>query len=108
GTWNVTRTATFQFVRPVNGPGPLRWTIKLDQQHGTQHTLGKFRIRLGTRNQDPRAEEERRRDHLDRKLADWIDRETKRLVKWTVLRPVAARANLPILTVLDDDSVLAS
>ncbi len=108
GNWNVTRTMTIQFDRPVIGTGPLRWTIKLEQQHGMQHTLGKFRISLGQRVDDPRPEEVRRRDHLERKLAAWIDRETKGLVKWTVLRPVVARANLPILTVLDDDSVLAS
>ncbi len=108
GNWNVNRTATFQVDQPVIGPGPLKWTVRLDQQHGMQHTLGKFRISLGARNDDPRPESIRRRDHLDRKLAAWIERETKRLVKWTVLRPVAARANLPILTVLDDNSILAS
>ena len=42
---------------------------------------------------------------LERKLAAWIDRETNRLAAWAVLRPIEAKANLPILTVLADDSV---
>jgi hypothetical protein len=108
GKWNVNRTASFQFERPVTISGPARWTVRLDQQHGTQHTLGKFRISLGQRNDDPRPEDVRRRAHLEKKLAEWADREMKQLVKWTVLRPVEARSNMPILTVLDDDSVLAS
>ncbi len=108
GQWNVNRTATFQFDPSVKVAGPVRWTVTLDQQHGTQHTLGKFRISLGQRNDDPRPEELRRRDHLEKKLAAWTERETKRAVNWTVLRPVEARANMPILTILDDDSILAT
>src|SRR5262245_16648000 len=108
GKWTVNRTAPFQVERAVSIAGPLRWTIRLDQQHGTQHTLGKFRIGLGQRNDDPRPEDVRRRNHLEKKLAAWVGRETQRLVNWTVLRPVEAKANMPILTVLDDDSVLAS
>jgi hypothetical protein len=88
--------------------GPVRWTITLDQQHGTQHTLGKFRISLGQHNDDPRPEELRRKDHLEKKFAAWTERETKRAVNWTVLRPIEAKANMPILTILDDDSILAT
>jgi hypothetical protein len=82
--------------------------VTLDQQHGSQHTLGKFRISLGQRNDDPRPEEIRRRDHLEKKLAAWKERESKRAVNWVVLRPIEAEANMPILTILDDDSILAS
>jgi Protein of unknown function (DUF1553)/Protein of unknown function (DUF1549)/Planctomycete cytochrome C len=108
GKWNVNRTATFELEGASSLSGPIHWTIKLDQQHGTQHTLGKFRLSLGTKSTDQRPEAERRADYLQKRLADWINRESARLVKWTPQRPVSARANLPILTVLDDDSVLAS
>jgi hypothetical protein len=50
----------------------------------------------------------RRRLHRDRKLKEWVRREAPRAVRWTALRPVEAKANLPYLTVLKDDSVLAS
>lgn len=108
GKWNVDRTATFLFDPAAEIGGKVRWTIKLDQQHGMQHTLGKFRVSFGQRNDDPRPEELRRRDHLEKKLAAWIEGETKRAVNWTVLRPVEAKANMPILTVLEDDSILAT
>jgi Protein of unknown function (DUF1549)/Protein of unknown function (DUF1553)/Planctomycete cytochrome C len=57
---------------------------------------------------DARTKEERRRAHLERKLHKWLARETAQTARWTVLRPVSAKANLPHLTVLDDHSVLAS
>jgi hypothetical protein len=47
-------------------------------------------------------------EHLERKLNAWLEREAARTVRWTVLRPTEAKANLPLLTVLDDDSVFAS
>lgn len=108
GKWNVDRTATFNFDPAAKIQGPLRWTIKLDQQHGTQHTLGKFRISFGQRNDDPRPERDRRRENLERQLAGWIDRETHRVVRWSVLRPIEVKGNTPILTILEDDSILAS
>ncbi|HUY31560.1 MAG TPA: PSD1 and planctomycete cytochrome C domain-containing protein [Pirellulales bacterium] len=113
GQWNVNRTVTFPLDSParIDGPSPLtkpsRWTITLDQQHGSQHTLGKFRVSLGRRNADSEPDDVRRRDHLRRKLAAWIDRETKRVAHWTMLRPIEAKANMPILSILDDGSILA-
>jgi hypothetical protein len=47
-------------------------------------------------------------DHLDRKFDAWLDREAARTVRWTVLRPAEAKANVPMLSVLDDDSVIAT
>ncbi len=59
-------------------------------------------------NGDTRPPEVRRRDHLERKFNEWLQKESARAVRWTVLRPAAATSNLPLLTVLDDNSVLAS
>src|SRR5258707_15008621 len=102
------RTTTFRLNPrpPTAGPDvsakPARWTIKLDQQHGTQHTLGKFRISLGVRNDESGPEDLRRQEHLQRKFAAWVERESNRVVHWTLLKPHEAKANMPILTVLDD------
>jgi hypothetical protein len=52
--------------------------------------------------------EVRRRNHLEKKFDQWLRQESARAVRWTVLRPVEARSNLPLLTVLEDNSVLAS
>jgi hypothetical protein len=51
---------------------------------------------------------ESRRRHLERRFRDWLDAARAGTVRWTTLRPVAARANLPHLTIEDDDSVFAS
>ena len=45
--WNVPRTAVFRWQDPWSGSGPTRWTIRLDQEYGGHHTLGRFRVRLG-------------------------------------------------------------
>src|SRR5207249_1227082 len=57
---------------------------------------------------DPRPVEVRRKEHLERKFQEWLKREQARTVRWTVLRPAAAKANLPLLTVQPDNSVFAS
>ena len=57
---------------------------------------------------DARPLEVRRRAHLEKKFEQWRQREAARAVRWTMLRPTEAKADLPLLTVLDDDSVLAS
>jgi hypothetical protein len=57
---------------------------------------------------DTQPVEVRRREHLERKFHDWLQQETVRAVRWTVLRPMKAESNLPRLTVLPDASVLAS
>jgi hypothetical protein len=45
---------------------------------------------------------------LHKAFAEWAARASANAVRWTVLRPTSAKANLPLLTVLDDNSVLAS
>ena len=108
GEWNVNRTATYRLAEAVAGGAPQRWTIRLDQQYGGNHTIGRFRIRLGEKLADDRPEAERRREHLDRKFAAWLAAETAAAVRWSVLQPVAAHSEIPSLTVLDDRSILAS
>jgi hypothetical protein len=48
------------------------------------------------------------RANFQRKYREWQQQEAARTVRWTVLRPASAKANLPHLTVLDDNSVFAS
>ncbi len=106
--WNVNRSLTLALPKPVSIAGGTRWTIKLEQQHGSQHTLGRFRISLGQRASDGRPLEVRRREHRDRKFQAWLSAESARAVRWTRLRPASAKSNLPLLTILEDGSVLSS
>jgi hypothetical protein len=57
---------------------------------------------------DPRLVEERRKVHLERKFHEWLTREMAQAVRWTVLKPVKAGANVPHLAVEEDGSILAS
>jgi len=46
--------------------------------------------------------------NLERRFREWVGQQEQRAVRWTILRPAKATANMPLLTVLDDNSVLAS
>jgi hypothetical protein len=45
---------------------------------------------------------------LERALERWVGDQERQAVRWTPLTPARATANLPLLTVLEDGSVLAS
>jgi mono/diheme cytochrome c family protein len=106
GQGRKNRTATFHFEKPLAKPG--RATLKLAQNYGGQHTIAHFRMRLGK----PRPEESgaagKRVAAFEKSLQQWIDKTAKDAVAWEVVRPTSATSNLPILTVLDDDSVFSS
>jgi mono/diheme cytochrome c family protein len=107
--WNVNRTLTLTLERPVGFDAGTRWTVKLDEQHGTKHTLGKFRISLGQRQRiDDRPLDVRSGENLDQKFAAWQNLEAAHAARWSVLRPVEAVSDLPKLQLLDDGSILAS
>jgi hypothetical protein len=96
---NVARSAVFMLAAPR--PGPKRsWSLKIEQNYGKNHTLGRFRISLGTPSKDGSREHQ-----FDRKLAEWTRAEEARAVRWEPLRPVDARSNVPLLAVQDDKSV---
>lgn len=48
------------------------------------------------------------RSNFEKRQAEWDQRETARAIRWTRLRPASAKATLPHLAVLPDDSILAS
>ncbi len=110
GEWNVNRTLTLHFDQPLAIKGPAIWTVKVDQQYGGQHTLGRLRLSLSQQvtKPDDRPEDIRRREHLDRKFAAWIDSKSKQAAKWTLLQPVTAKSDVPTLTIEGGDTVFVS
>jgi hypothetical protein len=106
--WNVNRTASFDLASPTGFPGGTRWTITLDQRHGSHHTLGRFRLSLGVPMDGAQVSEERRRTALNQSFDRWKADAAARAVRWTVLTPLSAKSNMPLLTVQADGSVLAS
>ena len=109
GNWNVNRSAVFALDRPAGFAEKVaRWSIKLEQQHGMKHTLGKFRISLGRLNDNGGSPEQRRHDHFAKKFDAWLTQSEKSVVRWTPLRPVTATSNLPLLTIEEDGAVFVS
>jgi hypothetical protein len=54
------------------------------------------------------SSETRRSDALARSFSKWLKDSREHAAHWTVLRPLEARANVPLLTVQPDDSVFVS
>ena len=105
---NTAHTATFSLGEPVGFPGGTRFVVRLEQQYGGQHTLGRPRLSLGAPAPDARPVEVRRKEALEQRFAEWLSRERARVVRWNPLRPTSAKSNLPLLTPQEDDSLFAS
>lgn len=108
----ATRTATFTFDQPVGFPGGTRFTVKLDQQFGKNHLIGRPRVSLSAPAAAADAEAGalvvQRKEAMEKKFTEWLGRERERVMPWTVVRPREAKSNSPLLTVQPDDSVFAS
>jgi hypothetical protein len=108
GKSHVNRTAVFQMERPVGWSQGTRWTVRLDQNHGSHHTLGKLRVSFAEAADQSTPVADRRQAHFDRKFAAWIAENAAKSVAWIPLQPSAAKSETPLLTILEDGSVLAS
>lgn len=108
GQWNINRRATFRFENPVEFPEGTRFHIRLVQNRGGKHVLGRFRLSLGVEEPDGRPLAERRRANLERKFAAWKARETHKARRWSPVRPVSAESDVPVLTIEEDASIFAS
>jgi hypothetical protein len=95
---NVNRSAVFH-LEPQPA-GKATWTVKLSQQFGQKHTLGRFRLSLGTF-----AAKTDRAAHFEEKLSAWAATESAKAVAWTVLPPASVKSAVPLFTVERDGSV---
>ena len=108
GDKKTNRTATFTFEKPIHFPGGTRLVVKLEQQWGQQHTLGRVRLSVGAPPDDQRDVAARRHQALEKNFAEWLAHERGRTVVWQPLTPVEAKSNSPLLTIRQDASILAS
>ncbi len=94
---------------PVRGPDITRRRQEIEKRIADliANLPNRFPPETRARTNDTRTIAERRRAHLERKFHAWQEREAAHAVRWTVLRPMSAKANLPHLTILDDNSILA-
>lgn len=102
------RRIVFTVAEPFVPEGGASVTVRLIQQFGSFHTLGRFRLSLGNSvSAEAASLAERRRDHRDRQFAKWLAKELPSVVTWQRLRPVEARSEVPFLSIEPDDSVYA-
>lgn len=108
GDWHVTRTLTVDFPEPVSLPAGGTFTVRLKQQHGSKHLIGRFRLALGEEVPDERPLEIRRRENLDYRLARWIDVNRPRVNRWQAIQPRTAEGSIPTLTIEPENTVFVS
>lgn len=108
GHLNEQHQITLYLKDPVTAPAGSVWTVTLAQNYGSHHTLGRFRVRLGEEKVTDRPREERRRAAFETAFTEWKKSQEGQAVAWTVLHPTHATANVPVLRVLPDDSVLST
>jgi hypothetical protein len=102
------RSATFFFEKPVSLEKGARFTVKLEQNYGSKHVIGKMRLSLGAPVSDKVPAETVRKEMIDRRFAEWEKAESAAALKWQVLRPTEMKSTMPLLTQEKDGSILAS
>ena len=108
GEWNVDRKILVDFEKPLVLDREQLITIKLDHSYGGNHVLGKFRVSLGTIVDKKIPVDLRRTQLLTQRFDEWTKQQATQVNSWQVANPVRATASTPLLTILDDKSVLAT
>ena len=104
----VHRHAIFTLSEPLTLDKGAKLTVRLVHKAVNHHTLGRFRLSLGTEVADPAPLVERQRARRDAKFAKWLQKETPKIIAWQPLHPVEATSVSPTLTIQSDDTVFGS
>jgi hypothetical protein len=100
--------AIFAVAEPLELQNDSKVTLRLIQNHGGQHTLGRFRVSLGRELPEDNLAGERRRDFFNRRFEKWLVEQLPNSANWTRLRPATATSTSPSMTIQPDDSVFVS
>ena len=102
------RHAIFALAEPLELKNSTAITIRLAQNFGSHHTLGRFRVSFGDELADKNVAEQRRREMRDERCVRWLAEQLPTTANWLPLRPASASSTAPILTIQDDGSVFCS
>lgn len=102
------RRVIFTLAEPAAISDGTEITVRLKQEYGSKHTLGRFRLSLGQDSTPAASLAESSKEHLQRKFGKWLEAELAKAVEWRPLRPASAHSEVPTLTVQDDHSIFAS
>lgn len=83
-------------------------TIRIKQNYGGKHTLGRFRVSFGEETFAGESIAEKRKQNLDRNFKKWVQTQTPKIVTWQRLHPVEVEGDHPTLNVEADDVIFAS
>ena len=110
GKLNTSHTLTLYPEKPILLPQGGKWFVRLSQNYGSHHTIGRFRISFGepAADNDTRPLEVRRRERLQTAFDAWKKPLEASAVRWTVIKPTRAKADVPVLQILPDASVLST
>ena len=108
GPWNVDRKLTVKFEKSLVLDGEQPLTIRLDHNYGSHHVLGKFRISIGKPVDNDVPVEVRRKELLAKRFDAWIQEQSLKVNTWETAKPNHATSTTPLLTILDDKSILAT
>ncbi|MFN9721110.1 MAG: DUF1549 domain-containing protein, partial [Planctomycetota bacterium] len=81
--------------------------VRLEQNHGSQHVLGRFRLSF-VREIAKSDAAARRKELVDSAFASWLDQARRTMVSWDTLLPSEASSNMPWLSIESDGSIFAS
>jgi len=98
----------FDLSEKIDIPAGSKILVNLKQEFGSKHVMARARVSLGVPVEDQRPVETRRKEALEQRFARWDLDESEKSVRWSSLPPSEATSNEPILTILDDHSILAS
>ena len=102
------RHVIFELAEPLELKKTAGATVRLIQDYGRHHILGRFRVSLGNELPESIVSDERRRELRDQAFEKWLPDQLPMAMTWQQLRPVAATSSTPILTIQDDNSIFAS
>jgi hypothetical protein len=94
---NRDRAATFTFREAITYPGGARITVRLLQDLGGGHTIGRFRISLAPTPPEPAGQHQSPGQLARAAFENWLERERASAADWRPLIPVTASANFPYL-----------
>jgi len=100
--------ATFVFDKPVTLPQGGAFTVKLEQNFGTQHVIGRLRLSIGSDVNAATPLVERRNAAIEARFADWQKTESEKAAAWQILKPSAIKTNSPFIAQQEDGALLVS
>ena len=98
------KDATFVFKRPVAADRTPHFMVKLIQDYGGSHTIGRVRLAVS----GPGKAQHGVEDAVKLAFDAWLDKTRAETVPWTMLKPVKMESNEPVLTLENDKSIFVS